>query len=278
MNNRYKFSMILMLVLMICCISVASVSAEDLSVSGNFTNLKNNVSGSHAGDTIYFVGNVTLNDGESFSNGITINKDLTIDGKGHTINATSQNGNKAAVFVINNKANVILKNLIITGAYKTGNGAVVNLEANCKLTVINCTFIDNIADVTDATDKINGKGGVIYTAVSSTLTATDSRFISNVANSRGSGGGSAIYALGNINLDSCTFNLNNATSEGGTIYSKADVTITNSVFNDNFGNAAGGAVAIENTNSKSFISVCNFTSNVANSTSTGGGAIVNWVT
>jgi predicted outer membrane repeat protein len=89
--------------------------------------------------------------------GITIDKDITIDGKGYTLNASD----KSSIFRITNTSHVILKNIIFTNGNATDGGAIY-VESGSTIEVINCTFQNNFA---------SHDGGAIYTADAS-LTST----------------------------------------------------------------------------------------------------------
>ena len=64
-------------------------------------------------------------------------------------------------------------------------------------------------------------------------------FTNNVAKGRGGG---AVYAFGNIDIKSCTFNSNKAGEKGGAVFGNKDLFITNSRFTNNQASKYGGAV------------------------------------
>ena len=91
---------------------------------------------------------------------------ITIDGKGHTIDAQRLD---SRIFEINNGAALILKNLILSNAYSyQDGGAIYNNEGT--LTVIGCKFTNNTAK--------SDKGGAIYNH-EGTLKIINSRFDKN---------------------------------------------------------------------------------------------------
>ena len=132
------------------------------------------------------------------TNGIEFAKDMTIDGQGHLIDA--QNSSNIIRFDDDtNSYSLTLKNIIFANA--TGiNGAAVYFKGN-KIEIINCTFINNKADiegdavyVANALSDANriaesvfsenaGSNSVLYLNLDSNanLTLTDSIFISNSA-------------------------------------------------------------------------------------------------
>lgn len=110
------------------------------------------------GDDVYYA--------EGF--GITINSGtVSIDGKGHTIDAQGLN---CRIFEINNDANLILKNLILKNAKNNQDGgAIYNNQGT--LTVTGCTFTNNTAT--------SDRGGAIYN-YEGTLKIVNSKFEKNV--------------------------------------------------------------------------------------------------
>lgn len=110
------------------------------------------------GDDVYYA--------EGF--GITINSGtVSIDGKGHTIDAQGLN---CRIFEINNDANLILKNLILKNAKNDQDGgAIYNNQGT--LTVTGCTFTNNTAT--------SDRGGAIYN-YEGTLKIVNSKFEKNV--------------------------------------------------------------------------------------------------
>ena len=73
-------------------------------------------------------------------NGITINKDFILDGKGHTIDASG----KSRIFIAQ-KGNIVLKNLILKNT-DHGYGSAIYVNEKVKLTTINVTFIEDNAE------------------------------------------------------------------------------------------------------------------------------------
>lgn len=156
-------------------------------------------------------------DSESgFRAGIKINRSMTVNGNGHTIDAKKS----ARMFNVE-RGNVTFINITflngnihkLASAYQTiGGGAISG-----KCTVINCTFIGNSADY----------GGAIWGGGTTAINCT---FKNNLATSSNGG---ALYEGNAIN---CTFEGNTAKKSGGAIY-------RGSAENCNFtNNAANGTV------------------------------------
>ena len=139
---NWKHNMLLITLVLITCLLVSSVSAEEINtdVSGNLTSVDSSVdvlkedisnnsdilsSGSSFADLNNEIknaadgGSISLNQNytydsssdSKFVNGIVINKKLTINGNGHTIDA----GNSARVFNIT-ASGVVLNDVIIKNA------------------------------------------------------------------------------------------------------------------------------------------------------------------
>ena len=167
---------------------------------------------------------------------ITINKDLTIDGQGHTIDCAS-----LCRGIWSKAGNICLMNLNINNGYingASGNdqsyfGAAIYIENAAKYTIKYCKFNNNYAD---------DFGGAIY----------------NIGK----------YAL---TLDNCIFKDNYVDDYyGGAIYSKQAVIVSNSEFYNNHACKSGGAIHTSNDYNRNIISKCIFKDNYAGSS---GGAI-----
>ncbi len=212
--------------------------------NGTFTALQQKIDNAEDNSTIIIENNYTYDD-EFTAEGILINKNLTIDGKGYTINANHQLG----IFNITAK-NIILRNInFINGCSESG-GAIICEDGN--LTIANCNFTNNNAQL------VGGLGGAIYFDADS-LTISNSRFTDNTAN-KSSGDSGAIYFLGNnLNITQSEF-INNSAHYDGVILAVGDtVTIYKSRFKYN--KAESGIVYISAENS--LIDECDFINNSA---------------
>ena len=164
---------------------------------------------------------------------VKINKDLTIDGRGKTIDC--QSVQNSGVFLITN-GNVILKNIKIVNSQNPYQGkGTVSVTGSAQCTLINCTFEKNWG---------NDNGNVIWNNVNNPLTIINCSFSNN------SGGNSGIvWSAGVLNVINSTFDSNSAYVKGGAIYSKKDINIFNSSFMSNrvssFKTCCGGAVCSE---------------------------------
>ena len=259
-----------------------SSSDDDLLATeddGTFTALQKKIDESDEGSTITLTRDYTYDEGFS-TRGIVIDKDLTIDGNGHTINGLS----KSRIFII--KLGVIFRNKVtlnninfVNGNTNLYGGAIFNYG---DLKVDDCQFTNNYAKYC---------GGAINSI--GYLECKNSKFSNNIA----SGDGGAIFTLsirgtvgnmveilkdsaldGNMNfistlknnftlifakesISNCVFTNNQAKGRGGgAIYAYGNIDIKSSTFTQNTAGEKGGAVF---GNKDLFISSSTFTSNQA---------------
>ena len=168
------------------------------SPNGTFTDLANEIT--NANGTLYLTKNyVYSSDDLKYANGIIIDKELTINGKGFTINGNNQARTfqiAASDVVLNN---ITFKNNLIDG--KSG-GAVLWGGANGVLS--DCSFLDCSA---------NFGGAIYWSGVNGVL--SDSSFV-NCSVSEKSGG--AIYWSGVNGVLSDSSFVNCVAGYGGAVY------------------------------------------------------------
>ena len=204
-----------------------SLSVEDennpLTATGTFKALDSLINNNDDSE-INLTRNFTYSGEDDLTGGIIINRTLTINGNGYTIDAS----NKTRIFQVTS-SNVVFKNITFTNGksyYAENGGAILGAS-----TVINCTFINNQAY----------NGGAMYEG-----TAINSTFIGNSAQS---GGGGAIYGGKAINS---TFISNKATYGGA----MEEGIAINSTFRENQAVQGGAGYEFNAIN-------CNFTDNHA---------------
>ena len=221
----------------------------DLGIE-NFTDLQNAI-GLVTG-TLTLNQNVAMTDDEAanFVNGVIINKNIRIDGKGHTIDAK----NLGRIFEIDGGFAVTLTNVTLTNGNATVGGAIYNF-GNLDLVYVN--FVNNTAKY----------GGAIMNYAYG-LVLDDSTFTNNTAKIGGAIYNSAdCFVVGNS-----TFANNTATSNGGVIFNYGiGFVVGNSTFVNN--SAADGAGAIMNGGRGFVVGNSTFANNTATSK---GGAIYNY--
>ena len=222
----------------------------DLGIE-NFTDLQNAI-GLVTG-TLTLNQNVVMTDDEAanFVNGVIINKNIRIDGKGHTIDAK----NLGRIFEIDGGFAVTLTNVTLTNGKADNGGAIYNFG---NLDLVHVNFVNNTAKY----------GGAIMNYAYG-LVLDDSTFTNNTAKIGGAIYNSAdCFVVGNS-----TFANNTATSNGGVIFNYGiGFVVGNSTFVNN--SAADGAGAILNGGRGFVVGNSTFVNNTATSK---GGAIYNYV-
>lgn len=183
-----------------------------------FSALQDEINNLNDNDTIILTRDIEQDN----ANAIEISKNISISGKGITINAQ----NKSNIFNINSKV-VTINNITFINGNNDKGGAIYS---HADLTISNCNFIDNKAE------GIYGEGGSIYSTCSK-LTVTESLFEKNYAS-----GGAAIncYASDAI-IDTCQFIDNCAKWYGGAIYTDYILLVKSSLFGNNYA-YSGGAI------------------------------------
>ena len=179
---------------------VLSVSDENRLLEGSrtFTNLSEDINNNQDGEVnlnsdYYF----NSDSDSSFRNGISISRNVTVNGNGHTLDGK----NSARIFSItNSNINVVLKNLVLVNGKNNNGGAI---SGNCIAQ--NCTFINNTAIVF---------GGAIYRG-----SAVECNFYNNTAEE----GGAIFIDKKNFNIINCIFENNAASELGGAVSLDASV-------------------------------------------------------
>ena len=228
---------------------------------------------------------MTAKEAADFTNGITINKDITIDGKGHTIDAK----NLGRIFSIGEGFTVTLTNATLINGRADKGGAIYN---DGSLTLSDVKLSDNAADnyggavfnnghlvvgnsVFDSNDVLNRGsasvdygGAAIYNWYDGTLTVSGSNFTNNIKNYKnGDNLVGAITTIGNATVIGSNF-VNNSGRWGGAISAtgaelrknSSTLTVSNTIFKDNSALYAG-AVYIWGSNYN--IADCVFDNNTA---------------
>ncbi|WP_292885447.1 pectate lyase-like adhesive domain-containing protein [Methanobrevibacter sp. UBA212] len=224
---------------------------------GNFTELSDLISSSAADSTINLTKDYKYVSGDKvYSSGISINKKLTINGNGHTINASDC----VAIFSVS-ASDVVLKNITFTNGYASYMGAAISASGN-NFKIMDSVFKDSKTTL-----------AVVYTS-GSYASIINSTFINNKGE-----GAVALYSYGyNHKVIDCKFIDNMATRQyAAAIFLRGDQgRITNSEFIHNVANTTsdqrypdGGAIYIFG--NYATIDGCNFTDNIQ--LKTGGGAL-----
>ena len=216
------------------------ILTEESVGAGDFKQLNDNVTS--ATTTLELTKNYTYNPDVDldYMDGINITKDITVDGKGYTIDGNGQ----SRIFNIAN-ATVTLKNI----NFINGNadlGAAICFE-NGNLTIIGCNFSNNVGNGTSS------MGGAIFFEGNDLLIA-DSKFMSNEAHDCGAVSvesvtteiintefiGNGAYDCGavgifegNALIENCTFDSNYANRSIAALSISTNATVNNTVFKSN---------------------------------------------
>ncbi|WP_409200194.1 beta strand repeat-containing protein [Methanobrevibacter sp. DSM 116169] len=280
--------------------------SEIIASTNNYNGLQGYIDQASQSDVIILNQNITYNPSTDspYSEGILINKSLTIDGDNFAIN-----GNDIARIFKITADNVIIKNIILTKGNSTSGGAIYNVGENT--TLINSTLSYNTASnqgggifnagnnfsITGTNTIYNNTamvGGAIFNVNSMNYFGMDQNenhtganflisgsniFYNNLASGLGTGYGGVIYnnnAAGFTIQGNNRFENNSATESGvaGVIYNVNGhdfKIIGTNLFINNF---AGSSGVIENAEGNNFIIDDQnlFSNNIANSSA---GAIQN---
>ena len=202
----------------------------------------------------------------STGNPITINKSITIDGQGHSLDGNNVSG----IFIIT--AKVTIKNIDIINGNSLEFAAIYS---GTDLNVVNSYFANNTGykggaihmkdgNVTNCTfdgNSATDDGGAIWIKKGS---VTNCNFADNTA---GENGGSVCF-YGNGSVTNCNFTGNTA-NYGGAVYFQSTGTVANCNFTDNTASGDGGAVWIYS----GTVTNCNFINNKVTGTESWGGAV-----
>ena len=205
---------------------------EELSAtnSGTFGDLQSMLWKAKDGDVITLDRDYYYTDGDR-TNGLAVEKSITLDGNGHTLDGKNS---ARILFVKETTNNVVIKNVkFVNGNAGTGVAGAILWYGNGG-TVDSCTFDNNVA---------TNLGGAIYWKYNDG-TITNCKFTNNVASS--SGGAIRLEGNNYVVKDS-TFDKNTATDKlGGAVCILGNNSkITNNVFTNNVAGRDGGAVDIE---------------------------------
>ena len=165
---------------------------------------------------------------------VNINKDMTIDGHGNTIDF----GGRKNCYIDISAKNVILKNINFINGFndKSDNGGALYIHKNTIVTIENCSFSNNFA---------RKSGGAVYSDY--TLKISNCSFNNNVAKKENGG---AVYGY-NVDIYSSTFDGNKADDNGGAVYAKNFINVNkdqnakhsiNCYFTNNRAGDDGGAL------------------------------------
>ena len=218
-------------ILFILFISFSTVHAEsnetdfyqDNSHVGNFNELYSEIQNAENDSTIYLDNDYSLNSGSEgeeiiFKDGISINKQITIEGENHVIDG------KNLVRIFNINSDVIIRNIVLINGYHTGSingGGAINVETG-SLRLENSIIVNNSAYSTTATKgtALESGGGALCTSEGTFTVIDNCSFINNTITASANVGGGAIMFKANSGF-----------------------IVKNSLFINNVGGTFGGAIA-----------------------------------
>ena len=261
-----KRTFFILTILTLIAMSLACVSANDTdtNVTANLEDLASEINLTDAGQTLNLDHDYKSTNS---SNQIIISKAITIDGKGHTIEAPDVN----RVFLVN-ADNVCIKNLNFINSKTTGlAGGAISWWGN-NGTLAYCNFENDSASSGAGAVLWKGNDGIIENCNFSnnnvvygpavSLTCGESfdphQIHIQVVNSDGG----ALYLWGyNILVNNCNFSNNVALLGGGavSVHWYSNVTISNSRFKNNSADSYSGAIHMDGDNAT--IIGCEFENN-----------------
>ena len=186
--------------------------------------------------------------GDMFTTGIPINKEITINGNGFTIDGKNQ---ASAFLILKTNNRIVLNNIIFKNCFSSSDGGAI-YSCGANVVISNCKFIDNSASESSGAIQIVGENSII----------SNCTFINNKASD-----GGAVVTKNKCTISDCSFINNNASNDGGAILLEKQTTISNCKFIDNSARKLSGAIEISGENS--IISNCTFMNNKASD----GGAV-----
>ena len=233
--------------------------------NGTFTALQKKINGASEGSIINLENNYNYDSGFS-TKGITINKTLTINGNGYTIDALGE----SRIFYITSPT-ITLENITFKNGHSDWGGAIYFAGS-----VSNSTIFGEFINNTVSGDSIN-YGGAIYFAGCVSNSTIFGEFINNTVSGGGFSCGGAISFNNVSNSNISGEFVNNTVSGaylvnyGGAIYFSSSGVSDSTIFGEFINNTAsglGGAISFESDVSDSTIF-----GEFINNTASRGGAI-----
>lgn len=221
-------------------LSVEETPTEILTADeeiGSFKDLKDDITRTPTGGELklerdYEYNPTTDTESVGIYTSVLINKQVTIDGQGHSLDGK----NSKTIFAISSTSHITLKNIIFKNGYATGNGGAITAGGAHNLKLINCTFINCIAPT---------HGGAVFMSQCNDVTITSCNFLNNGANVTIATRGGAIYWVHSKGgtLNDCNFTANNA-HYGGAVYIDESNGISqyDNHYRDNFATNFGGDI------------------------------------
>ncbi len=213
---------------------VNDVSVAGLNPKGTFADLQNEINNAKYGSVLDLNRDYYANGGST----IQLDKDLIIDGHGHTLDCE-----KVCSAFHSVRGNFVLRNLNIINGYSKDCGGAVYVcgDTDRCPSFINCTFSNNEALNNGGAISNQGQRVILYSYEFSyyPIDVKNCKFINNVA--KNSGG--AIESMGTLTVYNSLFESNSAENNCGAISSIFNADIHDSSFYRNVAKD-GGAGAV----------------------------------
>ncbi len=228
--------------------------------------LRDAIAKATSGDTINFAGDYTIFIRSSM---LTINKNLTIDGVGHTITLGGDSTFGVRVFYVNSGYTFNLQNIAVKWGYDSSGsgGGGIYMSGTSAVNVTNTIFSGN-------NTSASGGGGIFN--YGGTLNVANSTFSDSFHVPLGGGGIYNTYG-GTVNVTNTTFANNSlgygGWAGGGIFNNSGTLKVTNSTFYNNSINNGGGGGGLYNNLGAVTVTNCAFVNN--RTTHDNGGGIKN---
>ncbi len=277
--NKFKLRYISVSLFLILLLTITAVNAHEdnctittnqdklnLEINDNnnlevsSTDLENSIINAENDDII------TINNGTYYLHGISITKNITIQGNGNPRDIIIDGENKSSIFLIRNDSlHVSFKNITFINGLTDNFGGAISIETG-HVYVDNCIFANNTALNNTNAGAISNYGNATHKAY---LFVNNSLFINNHADHDGGavttcyansdiynsvfinnsahrdGGAIRVSVQGYGHVEDCIFMYNHADEWGGAYYSWSGTSnINRCIFMNNTGGTNGGAVMV----------------------------------
>lgn len=166
-------------------VSESNSPDTDDTDDGKFSTLQEKINKLKEGETLYLNNDYLDND---LDNGITISKNIIIEGNGYKIDAAY----KSRIFTITNFSSISLNNIVFMNGYSKDNGGAIYFDKISNSTFNNLSFMNNHAD---------NHGAAIYVDSETSFNQFHNITLKNNTALRGAG----IYFGGDVSNNSLDF-------------------------------------------------------------------------
>ena len=222
--------------------------------------LRQLIDAAQSGDIIEFASGV---DNIVLASEISIDKNLTINGRDINDKITIDGNNNSRIFIMSMSSTLAVSNLVLqNGKVENQNGGAVWVENGCHFIATNCFFENNQVATGYFTGGAVGTNGI--------FTAINCVFLNNSSSFQGGAVGILPGTNRIFTAINCVFE-NNTANSGGGVFIQGNFTALNSVFTNNTATSTGGAINA-NVGGNAYLFHCTVEDNVAEN----GGGIFGW--